>query len=104
MRSSGVRTAASRATSARIQRSVTPWERAARLARWMVTPSAMGSVNGTAISTASGAAASKRHADLDAVGRGGQALEVRAELLAPREACRQVGDERGLTARGGGAD
>ena len=38
------------------QRSVNPWRSASRLERWMVMPSAIGSVNGTPISTTSAAA------------------------------------------------
>ena len=71
-------------SSARIQLRLTPCASAARLARWMVTPSAIGSVNGTPISTTSAAAASARRCS--------------RKLLARREAGGQIGDQRRLAA------
>ena len=60
--------------------SVTPCASAASSARWMVTPSAIGSVNGTPISTTSRGTVER--------------AQLLAERAARREAGGQIGDQR----------
>src|SRR5690606_8128731 len=57
-------------SSSKIQRNVTPCSIAARLERWIVTPSAIGSENGTPISTASATSAIVRRSSRNRRGSG----------------------------------
>src|SRR5690606_3071615 len=71
MSSTGAPSSASRrASSSRIQRSVTPCSIAERLERWTVTPSAIGSENGTPISIASATSATVRRSSRNRPGAG----------------------------------